>query len=785
MWILQNLKATNIQTIKELDYTLTQGVTVLLFGENNDNPTQKSNGSGKSAILEIISLATRGTPIRPVRIDEMVNNDESKATAEATYFNEDTGVSMTISRELFKKSTNTVKLYMEKDGIPLPENDYIQSSSSEYNRFIFDQLGITEDEFMNNFLLSKHRYTSFFDSSDRDKKEIINNLSNATMIDPSMSKVEDDISDAVSILNSFDMQISSNLGATEAIEEQIRVARESEENNPKASRIKKIEDAMTIAQSELLDKEEILSNTQTTGFNIAEVAKVLEDIVYDGSEVEWRKKIKEAAYTTDNPDAIALDEMFRRELDALDKNNREDTESLEKKQKELAQYKEILDRHESTSLDVKKEKEALEDRIDEVNKEFSDSSEEVNASLLEANKKLSNLNEYYLEIQSEIATFAKRESSLRNILAGVIKCPACSHEFLLGEGINLDDAKRELDEVEDARKEKEKLASKTETDKEESLKNKGKFDKQLSKLEKEKLDTVNNIMIDMYNLDKEISDLNKAMREANSTIADIERAVSTIAVRMSKASSVLKDNLYDEIDRVIKKNSRQEKTLKDSISFLTSQIDTYKDNIKKIDESDVDTLILNLTDSKAKLLEEKERLDEEKTKAQLKHDELVNQLNVFKSFKTHLANSKIEALAYEINYFLDKVGTDVKVELTGYTKNKSGKVSDKIYTSIIRDGVDFGSLYKLSEGEKATIHLATILARQKLINSSTDVSKGLNFLCIDEILDSIDYGGLARIFTTLNSYGITSIIISHGNILETYPHRLKVRKTDGISELVE
>ena len=142
-------------------------------------------------------------------------------------------------------------------------------------------------------------------------------------------------------------------------------------------------------------------------------------------------------------------------------------------------------------------------------------------------------------------------------------------------------------------------------------------------------------------------------------------------------------------------------------------------------------------------------------------------------------------MAYEINYFLDKVGTDVKVELTGYTKNKSGKVSDKIYTSIIRDGVNFGSLYKLSEGEKATIHLATILARQKLINSSTDVSKGLNFLCIDEILDSIDYGGLARIFTTLNSYGITSIIISHGNILETYPHRLKVRKTDGISELVE
>lgn len=50
MWVLNRIKATSLMSFTELDYTLSQGVTTLVFGENLDNESQKSNGSGKSAL---------------------------------------------------------------------------------------------------------------------------------------------------------------------------------------------------------------------------------------------------------------------------------------------------------------------------------------------------------------------------------------------------------------------------------------------------------------------------------------------------------------------------------------------------------------------------------------------------------------------------------------------------------------------------------------------------------------------------------------------------------------
>lgn len=66
MWQVKSLKADNIQTFKKLDYEINQGVTTLIFGVNNDNAIQLSNGSGKSGILEILTIGLRGAPLRPV-----------------------------------------------------------------------------------------------------------------------------------------------------------------------------------------------------------------------------------------------------------------------------------------------------------------------------------------------------------------------------------------------------------------------------------------------------------------------------------------------------------------------------------------------------------------------------------------------------------------------------------------------------------------------------------------------------------------------------------------------
>ena len=79
------------------------------------------------------------------------------------------------------------------------------------------------------------------------------------------------------------------------------------------------------------------------------------------------------------------------------------------------------------------------------------------------------------------------------------------------------------------------------------------------------------------------------------------------------------------------------------------------------------------------------------------------------------------------------------------------------------------------------MNLANILAMHKLTNVSCSEGKGLDLLILDEILDATDETGLANIFESLNTFQITSMVVSHGNIAENYPYKLVVNKQNGIS----
>ena len=79
------------------------------------------------------------------------------------------------------------------------------------------------------------------------------------------------------------------------------------------------------------------------------------------------------------------------------------------------------------------------------------------------------------------------------------------------------------------------------------------------------------------------------------------------------------------------------------------------------------------------------------------------------------------------------------------------------------------------------MNLATILAMQKLVNGNCEGDKGLDLIVLDEILSPVDEDGLASMFRALNKSGITALVVSHGNISESYPYKLIINKQDGKS----
>ena len=162
---------------------------------------------------------------------------------------------------------------------------------------------------------------------------------------------------------------------------------------------------------------------------------------------------------------------------------------------------------------------------------------------------------------------------------------------------------------------------------------------------------------------------------------------------------------------------------------------------------------------------------------------LETQQQRFVLFRTYLANTKIEALAGMINRVLEDLGSDLRVNLAGYTTLKSGVVREKISVTVIRDGMDAGSILKLSEGERARVNTASILAMQRLVNGNCPYGGGLDLLCMDEILDAVDADGLASVFAALNKQSVTALVVSHGLVQENYPHRITVTKENGASRI--
>ncbi|MDR1459092.1 MAG: AAA family ATPase, partial [Bacteroidales bacterium] len=229
MWSLLSIKSENIAAFRELDYSLTPGVTTLVFGKNKDNDSQGSNGSGKSALLEVISIALTGETLRKIKIDEIINDAYDEAFVEAVFFNSFTKETFKVSRCLFRKYSQKIACEIRDENNELIKQDETsQSGVSEYNKYILEKIGLTRDDLFGNFILSKHKYSSFLSSSDKDKKEIINRFSNAIIVDEAIEALNEDIAPVSEKLRQAELAVSKIEGSINAVEEQIIKAKDNE-----------------------------------------------------------------------------------------------------------------------------------------------------------------------------------------------------------------------------------------------------------------------------------------------------------------------------------------------------------------------------------------------------------------------------------------------------------------------------------------------------------------------------------------------------------------------------
>lgn len=771
MWKLNRIIAENLCAFRELDYYLQQGVTTLVFGDNRDNESQKSNGSGKSALIECIAVGLTGSPLRKIKNEEIINDKADECRIQLQFINDSNGEVFNIERQLFRKGASIVTCSIRRDGRVVETDEAIQPSVDAYNKYILEKLGISKDELFNNFLLSKFKFQDFLSSSDREKKEIINRFSNGILVDQAIEKLAEDKVPVASELREAELEIAGIDGRIEMLAEQITTEENSlaEKARTKAEKIESMRRIIGEKHALIRQKREGTQAADTILGKLETADCDIQDLESEEHSLEaYLSKIRAIL----SPLSISLTDW---EKVVGDKH-------AERKALEAEQTK--WDKALAISENKVRSLTTAHNRLKQEYRVFSDTyaikSGGYDERLKMLDGQIDRINRETRELSEERRTLSKAIEELTARLAGTIACPNCNYGFLISD--KTFDVAQAAADLEEKNAAFENITSRiagyqTKT---------GVVEKEERQIrtEKRSLSAENSIWND------KLEQAARQIRTASSELEEIRSSQKAVRTSISSLWAILQgickrvfDEAFNLIDDTCREKKRQIKSLQDEIKSAESSIETLEETIRELNGTSASEVSDSLKASLKIYRKKSSDALTRKSDIEKRIWRLEEQEQHFIQFKTYLANTKIEALNSITNEFLANIGSDIRIRLSGYTVLKTGKVREKISVSLIRDGIDQGSFGKFSAGEAARVNLATILAMQKLVNSGCNTDKGMDLLVIDELLDVMDESGLACTFTALNRLGITSLVVSHGNVMEGYPYKIIIVKENGVSGL--
>lgn len=766
MWRLESIEAESLCAFEHMKYTLPQQRTTLVFGDNMDNESQNSNGAGKSALIEAIVISITGEPLRKVSMDEIINDAHDSCRITAHFLNQEEGTEMEVRRMFTRKKPQAIEVSYGPYGAMEAVKE---ASVQDYNKYVLDMIGISKDAFYANYVLTVKKSHSFLSCTDRDKKDIINQFSNGILVNEAIDHLHEDTAVVAEQLDKADKAVAEQLGKVDAILNEIAnlKAEKEQRSDERARRIQSWRDGIA-------SKRQLIRTSKDSIQSSDRLIKQWDDAdQYVESVWDTTKNISEA-----------YDKVSKRFAAAgllpiidYDSCTRDLNAQLEKKKAVLdnatAQFEEAKRESARCTADLEAAKQEYDEKLTSLTADIDASQK----TLARINASLSEINDMIERDERKCASLRQSVSSLENQLSGVIKCPHCSYEFTLANDVDIAGTRKALQQKRTQLQAASGLlsqanasyaqmldrANKVRQESNQKMCERDRRTKELSAVQ----DRVNNIL-------QRCRTLQKTVESAHDDLEKTQKAID------SQYESMF-DEAYRIIDTAIDNETARIKQCELDISTAEGAIKTYEESIKDAEKATDDDMLSRLQSSKERYDQELAAAEVSKGEAEKLYAQYKEQESVFIEFKTYLANIKINAINEMTNDFLEAIGSDIRIKLTGYTLLRSGKVRDKISVSLIRDGVDCGSFEKFSKGEQTRVELANILAMHKLTNISCADGKGLDLLIFDEILDATDEKGLANIFKALNDTQITSLVVSHGNVAENYPNRLIIHKHNGIS----
>jgi DNA repair exonuclease SbcCD ATPase subunit len=281
MWYPERLKLVNFMSHRDSEFVFERGVATMVYGVNKSDEGAVSNGSGKSAILEGISVALINASLRKSSTKDLVTDGEIESTQYLSLSNPVLDQKLEITRTIFSNSKSgklSILLNGEEPNIDLTNVD-------DGNKYILSQIGIAREDLLNYFLISKEKYEPFLGISDTKKKAIIARFSQATLIDPAFTELDQEIDVINEELEAYDRQQDVINGKIEVYESEINSFSMDELEQARSNKIEAFKTTHDSNKNKVQEETDCIELLKPS-------VKELQDEIKDIESVDYAEEIK-------------------------------------------------------------------------------------------------------------------------------------------------------------------------------------------------------------------------------------------------------------------------------------------------------------------------------------------------------------------------------------------------------------------------------------------------------------------------------------------------------------
>lgn len=184
MWNITKVELSNFFSHHHSVYELKNNTCTLIIGENRD--AGGNNGAGKSSVFEAIAVALTNRSLRDLKKESFINYDADSCRITLWLDNPVTRHTLSITRQFFR-GNKSAKVELVEDG---KVNSAIVSVD-EANKRVLDLIGISREDLLRYFIISQDNNYTFFTAGDVEKKEVLNRITSADMINPVLEKLSE------------------------------------------------------------------------------------------------------------------------------------------------------------------------------------------------------------------------------------------------------------------------------------------------------------------------------------------------------------------------------------------------------------------------------------------------------------------------------------------------------------------------------------------------------------------------------------------------------------------